>query len=63
MFGNEAALKYLLEEEVYIDTDLVEQEVLHFNPEDVLKYLKEAEDDIFYDEDVEDMVEKYSGET
>lgn len=61
MVGNEIVMKFLLDEDIYIDEDLVEQEVLHFNPEEVIRYLKEVEDDFFYDRDVEEVVEKYSG--
>lgn len=63
MVGNEIVMKFLLDEDIYIDEDLVEQEVLHFNPEEVIRYLKEVEDDFFYDRDVEEVVEKYSGAT
>lgn len=62
MFGNEIVMKFLLDEDIYIDEELLEKEVKEFNPNEVLNYLEEVEGEVFYDQDVTDLVANIKGE-
>lgn len=62
MFGNEIVMKFLLDEDIYIDEEMLEKEVKEFSPNEVLDYLKDSEGEIFYDQDVTDLVANFKGE-
>lgn len=62
MFGNEIVMKFLLDEDIYIDEELLEKEVKEFNPNKVLEFLKEEEGGVQYDQDVTNIVSSLKGE-